>query len=131
MYNKLISSNIILYCEKYDETARFYRDGLGLEVLFYTDWFVEFELTASSRLSIADDRRTSIKSCGGKGITIALQVEDIDAARIFALGKGLNPTEIKNHPWNARTFFITDPEGNRVEIWQHLSVEHQAVSGQE
>lgn len=117
MHDKLTSTNTILYCREWDQTVRFYRDRMGLPVLFSTDWFVEFRLSGTSNLSIADESRASIKSCGGAGITIALQVEDIDAAREHAEKRGLNPTLIRSHPWDARIFHVFDPEGHRIEIW--------------
>ena len=118
MFKSLITSNIVLYCKKWDATVRFYRDGLQLPVLFSADWFIEFGLTETSRLSIANEKHTSVKSCGGLGITITLQVEDIDGTCEDAANKGLNPTEIKSHPWDARNFYIFDPEGHRIEMWQ-------------
>ncbi|MBA3037753.1 MAG: VOC family protein, partial [Desulfobacterium sp.] len=57
----MISTNIILYCKEWEQTVRFYKDRLLLPVNFSTDWFVEFILTASSRLSIANEKRSSIK----------------------------------------------------------------------
>jgi catechol 2,3-dioxygenase-like lactoylglutathione lyase family enzyme len=118
MRENLTSTNTILYCREWDATVRFYRDGLLLPVVFATDWFVEFGLTATSRLSIADEGRASIKSCGNAGITLSLQVTDIDAAREHAQKMGLKPTEVKEHPWDARVFHLFDPEGHRIEIWQ-------------
>jgi len=112
------SANIILYCKKWNETVGFYRDYLRLPVNFSTDWFVEFCLNASSRLSIADEKCASIKSCCGKGITLALEVEDIGRAWENVDKSGLNPTEIRKHPWNARVFYLSDPEGHRIEIWE-------------
>jgi catechol 2,3-dioxygenase-like lactoylglutathione lyase family enzyme len=118
MYEDLTTTNTILYCREWDATVRFYRDGLRLPVVFATDWFVEFRLTATSRLSIADEEHASIKSCGNAGITVSLQVKDIDAAREHAQRMGLRPTEVKEHPWDARVFHLFDPEGHRIEIWQ-------------
>lgn len=115
----LITANTILYCGHWEETVRFYRDGLRLPVLFATDWFVEFRLAADSRLSVADERRASIKSSGGAGITVSLQVEDIDATWEHAKETGLAPTAISEHPWHARVFCLFDPEGHRIEMWQH------------
>jgi catechol 2,3-dioxygenase-like lactoylglutathione lyase family enzyme len=120
MHQNLISANMILYCKEWDETVRFYRDGMGLPVLFSTDWFVEFGLSAAARLSIADERHASIKSCGSAGITVALQVDDIDSARTYAEKMGLKPTAVKRHPWDARVFYLFDPEGHRLEIWESL-----------
>ena len=58
------SANIILYCRKWEEMVAFYRTALQLPVTTATDWFVEFRLTETSRLSVADETRTSIKSGG-------------------------------------------------------------------
>jgi 2-polyprenyl-6-hydroxyphenyl methylase/3-demethylubiquinone-9 3-methyltransferase len=50
---------------------------------------VEFGLNAMSRLSVANEKRSSIKGCGGKGITLAMEVNDIEAVR-----KNIDPGEI-------------------------------------
>ncbi|MDP2644917.1 MAG: VOC family protein, partial [Desulfobacterales bacterium] len=81
MHKSLKTTNMILYCKEWAKTVRFYRDQLQLPVNFSTDWFLEFRLTEISRLSIADEKRSSIKSCGGQGVTVALEVEDIEATR--------------------------------------------------
>lgn len=121
MQKNLKTTNTILYCKDWEETVRFYRDRLHLPVNFSTDWFVEFRLTDSSRLSLADEKRSSIKSGGGRGITIALEVDDIETAHLFAEQMRLNPTTVRKHPWNAQVFYFFDPEGRRVEIWQPSS----------
>ena len=120
MLKNLISTNMILYCKKWDKTVRFYRDQLQLPINFSTDWFVEFRLNAISRLSIADEKRSSIKSSGGKGVTIALEVEDVEAVQKDMEKTGLKPTMIRKHPWDALVFYLFDPEENRIEIWQTL-----------
>ena len=110
--------NMILYCKAWKKTVRFYRDGLHLPVHFSTDWFVEFTLNASSRLSVADEKHASIKSGAGRGMTFSLEVEDVQATWDDAKKNGLRPTGISPHPWNARVFYLFDPEGHRIEIWQ-------------
>ena len=120
MQRTLITTNVILYCRQWEAAVRFYRDQLQLPVNFSTDWFVEFQLNTGTRLSIADEKRASIESCGGKGITLALEVEDIEAVYEYAEKSGLAPTVIKQHPWNARVFHLFDPEGHRLEIWQPI-----------
>ena len=114
----LKSVNTILYCAKWEETIRFYKDLLCLPVIFSTGWFVEFELTETARLSIADQRQTMVKSAGGDGITLTLEVSDIQVAWEKAFKARLKPTDIKAHNWNAYTFHIFDPEGHRLEFWQ-------------
>lgn len=112
------TANTILYCKNWQQTVVFYKDRLGLPVNFANDWFVEFRLAGGARLSIADQSRASVKSCGGAGITLALEVEEIEAIRAQINASGLAPTHIRDHPWGARVFYFYDPEGHRIEIWQ-------------
>ncbi len=115
---KLLTSNTILYCQKWNQTVYFYRKLLALPVLYETDWFVEFELNSVSRLSIADENRASVKSNNGAGITLALEVADIETLWEQMRNAKLNLTAIRAHPWNARVFYFFDPEGHRIEVWQ-------------
>jgi catechol 2,3-dioxygenase-like lactoylglutathione lyase family enzyme len=110
------SANIILYCQRWADTVAFYEAGLRLPILTRTDWFVEFELTKTARLSVADDAHTSIKSGGGKGITVGLQVTDITTVYNQLINMGLSPTPVKEL-WGAKVTYLFDPEGNRVEFW--------------
>ena len=110
------SANTILYCKKWEEMVAFYQTGLKLPITVSTEWFVEFKLTGSSRLSIADESHTSIKSASGEGLTIGLQVANIVTTHSELKGAGLNPTAIKD-VWGAKAFYIFDPEGNRLEFW--------------
>ncbi len=109
--------NTILYCTAWAETVAFYRDQLGFPVTFTSDWFVEFALTDDARLSIADERRATIKSSHGAGITLTFQVFDADKTWSEFHGAGLQPTPCRTHAWGARTFYLRDPEGNRLEVW--------------
>ena len=111
------TANTIVYCGKWKETVDFYKNHLQLRVTTALDWFIEFELTATARLSIADVSRTSQEACGGKGITIAMEVEDIAAFHVFLETAGLHPPIIRDHAWGAHVFYIHDPEGNRLEFW--------------
>jgi catechol 2,3-dioxygenase-like lactoylglutathione lyase family enzyme len=113
----LLSTNTILYCRRWRETVEFYQRQLQLPVTFSSDWLVEFQLSATARLSVADERRASIKSSGGQGLTLTWQVDDIELAwrQLHARNIALGP--IKHHPWSARVFYFYDPEGHRLEIW--------------
>ncbi len=113
---KIKAANIILYCEKWEETVAFYRDGLKLLVISSNDWFVEFKLNDRSRLSVANEARTSIKSGDGKGITVSLQVEDIEQTKADLMKAGIITTPIKE-VWGSKAIYVHDPEGNRLEFW--------------
>ncbi len=110
--------NNILYCKRWKETLSFYRLLLQAPGNRLSDWFVEFHITKTARISIADESRASIKSAGGKGITLSLQVEDVNQAWIKMKACNLDPGQIVNHPWGARVFYLYDPEGSRIEIWE-------------
>ncbi|RIK48494.1 MAG: glyoxalase [Chloroflexi bacterium] len=111
------TANTILYCRDWQATVAFYRDRLRLPVTFASDWFVEFELTPGARLSIADERRATIRSSGGAGITLTLQVDDADAAWQTLHAAGIAVGKLKDHAWGARVFYLRDPEGHRLEVW--------------
>jgi catechol 2,3-dioxygenase-like lactoylglutathione lyase family enzyme len=113
---KIKAVNTILYCKKWPETVGFYRDGLKLHMLSSTDWFVEFKLNESARLSVADETRTSVKSGDGKGVTISLQVENVEEFRSELIKDGFTPSLIKE-VWGSKAIYLRDPEGNRLEFW--------------
>lgn len=113
---KIKAANTILYCKKWDETGSFYRDGLKLLVISSTDWFVEFKLNESARLSVANEARATVKSGEGRGITISLQVADIEETRAELIESGLSPGPIKEI-WGSKAIYLHDPEGNRLEFW--------------
>ena len=113
---KIKSTNTILYCKKWQETVEFYRTGLNLLELSSNEWFVEFKLNEMSRISVANEARTSIDSSGGKGITVSLQVPDREQTRTELIEAGISPTPIKE-VWGAKAMYVHDPEGNRLEFW--------------
>jgi catechol 2,3-dioxygenase-like lactoylglutathione lyase family enzyme len=113
---KIKSTNTILYCTNWEATVAFYRTGLQLPVLSSTEWFVEFKLNESSRVSVADEARTTVKSGRGKGLTLSLQVDDIEQTRMELMEAGLTPTPVRE-VWGSKVIYVHDPEGNRLEFW--------------
>ncbi len=111
------SMNTILYCRRWPETVSFYRDILQLGISFASDWFIEFRVNETAFLSVADERRASIKSSAGAGLTITWQVDDIDAAWRYLHSQGAEPGPIKTHAWGDQVFYFYDPEGHRLELW--------------
>ncbi len=108
--------NTILYCRNWDETVKFYRDLLKLAVHHEAEWLVEFQLIDNTFLSIANTAFTTIQSSKGSGITLSVQVENVDAAHRRFRDAGIETGSIKDI-WGARAFYIFDPEGHRIELW--------------
>ncbi len=113
---KINRTNAILYCNRWEETVRFYRDVIKLPVLVKKGWFIEFQLAGSACLSVADAAHASISSAGGAGITLSWQVENLEAVHDRMVSDGVDVTPIQAN-WGARTCFVFDPEGNRIELW--------------
>ena len=112
-----LGMNTILYCHHWRETVAFYRDQLDLPVRFESDWLVEFQVSETGCLSVADERRSRIKSAAGAGLTVTLRVADADATHSHLQGAGLKVGPVRTHPWGARLFRFHDPEGHRLEVW--------------
>lgn len=109
-------TNIILYCHRWPETVAFYKDRLKLPVAFANDWFVEFQLTATSFLSIANAARATITAVQGQGMTLTLEVSNAAAVKTELEKLGIVTTPLKRR-WNALAFYCFDPEGHRLEFW--------------
>ncbi|HSM46058.1 MAG TPA: VOC family protein [Acidimicrobiia bacterium] len=108
--------NTILYCEAFAPTVDFYHRQLGLRVTFSNDWFVEFALGDSSALSIADASRTNIPAADGKGITLSIEVTDLDGVRQRLADVGAEPTTLSQR-FGSAVLDVHDPEGHRIEFW--------------
>lgn len=74
-------SNTILYCHHWMETVRFYKENMCLPAALENDWFVEFQLTDSSFLSIANSAHATITDVQGQGVTLTWEVEDLEKAK--------------------------------------------------
>ena len=109
-------SNTILYCHHWSETVAFYKDRLNLPITFANEWFVEFQLTTTSFLSIANAARATIADVQGQGMTLTLEVADAAAVKMELEKLGIATTRLKRR-WNALAFYCFDPEGHRLEFW--------------
>ena len=127
--NEVRVGSCILACDM-DTMTRFYRDVLGLK----TEWdggnFAEFS-TASGELSFwLYSRKEFVKFFGEKyvlpiGINqtfeLALwlpQYADVDAEyeRLSKFDLNFPAGKPMTYPFGIRNFYITDPEGNLIEI---------------
>jgi catechol 2,3-dioxygenase-like lactoylglutathione lyase family enzyme len=110
------TANTILYCRRWRSTMRFYRDLLGFPIHHAADWFVEFQVTEDSFISIADAARSTIVGSDGNGITLTFQVTDLNRAHRNLTASGIAVGPILSR-WGARVFYFHDPEGHRLEAW--------------
>jgi len=112
-------TNTILYCSRWEATVTFYREIFDFNITHQTEWFVEFQLHSNSFLSIADAKRTSIDSVNGQGVTLSWQTANVYNVHDSLQKSGIQVTNIKTK-WGANLFYLHDPEGHRIELWQPL-----------
>jgi catechol 2,3-dioxygenase-like lactoylglutathione lyase family enzyme len=110
-------TNTILYCRRWQETVAFYREVFDFSISYQTDWFIEVQLTPHSYLSIADESQASIRSAEGQGITLSWQVAKVHEIHAALVERHIAVTQIRKK-WGAYLFFLHDPEGHRIELWQ-------------
>ena len=108
--------NTVLYCDAWEATVEFYGDLLGFEIEHESEWFVEFRVTDTAFLSVADARRATIDAVAGQGITLTLQTTDLARTREALEQRGIVTTPIKQR-WGAEVCYCHDPEGHRIEFW--------------
>lgn len=113
----VLSVNTILYTDRFESCVRFYDSLPGFESAFTNDWFVEFRAGDGACVSVADAQRTRIEAGGPDGLTLTFEVRDADAIHADLRAMGMETTAPRDHPWGARTFFVYDPDGRRLEFW--------------
>jgi catechol 2,3-dioxygenase-like lactoylglutathione lyase family enzyme len=117
-----------LFVEDVEKMVKFYRDILGFE----TDWdggpFANFKvkdggLFMFDRKQFAQAMNQQYYPPSGFNLTMQIGIgvptkEDVDKeyARLMALGVEALTGEPVTQPWGQRNFWISDPEGNYIEI---------------
>lgn len=116
-----------LFVADVEQMVRFYRDILGFE----TDWdggpFAEFKvknggLFMFDRQQFAKDMHQPYQPPQGFNLTMEIGIgvptkADVDHeyARLLACGVHV-VQEPQTQPWGQRNFWMTDPEGNYIEV---------------
>lgn len=116
---KSLRTNTILYCRHWQETTAFYRDVFNFPITYQNDWFVEFQLSSDAYLSIADESRASIQSVHGQGITLSWQIPNVSEMHFLLMQRNITVSSI-SEKWSASLFYLHDPEGHRIELWQPI-----------
>lgn len=114
-----------------EEMRIFYRDILGFEEKMSIGDFVEFEndgvrlaLSTSKTMYEATGKSSYIESKKGHSFELAFKSnspEEVDTDFSSIIKKGaISVKEPENMPWNQRTAFFSDPDGNIHEIFADL-----------
>ena len=113
----------ILYVRDLDAARGFYRDLLGLPIIYESDYFLSFRTGPSSYLSCNGRREDYDRNgTGGGGALVEFRVADVDAAHRSLASLGIPfdfPPEDK--PWGLRSCCTRDPEG--YAVWFSTPIE--------
>lgn len=111
------SFHTVLFCLKWDACVAFYRDVLGFEVVDEKPGFMEFEVTADSRIGLI--RATGNKSLAGNASqpVLSFRVENAELTHRTLSARGASATAMRKHPWGAYLFELRDPDERRLEFW--------------
>jgi glyoxylase I family protein len=121
-------SHVCVRVSDLERSLAFYRDGLGLRVIFDPGSSVTVELLQLP--APAEPQRRSRQATGYTNISLA--VSDLDAAYRALEGRGLRPLQRPVEVGGVRMFFLADPDGTPVELIEFpggalSSAEHNGV----
>lgn len=105
------------------------REGLAAVEREFADkagkpWFVYLRITDDQLLELfyADETSDSFRPDGGSYRHLSLEVEDIEQARRELLEAGVMlKTEVYIGADATKTLWITDPEGNEIELMEYTA----------
>ncbi len=112
------SQHSVLICREWEACVAFYRDVLGLPIVYQRNRFVEFEVTPDSRVGILEPLRPNAAEPGHEHVILSLCVPDIEEVHKKLEARTTDLPPIRKHPWGPRLFEIRDPEGWRIEFWE-------------
>ena len=95
-------------------SVRFYKDVLGMEVLFGG----EEAFFSSLRAKVAEYPILNLEQ--GHSVTgwgrMIFYVADVDAFWEYLRGKGFNPERLRDASWGERYFHMPDPDGHELSF---------------
>jgi lactoylglutathione lyase len=122
---------VTIVTEDVPRLAAFYRDVLGFAVATEMDSYVEFEsdgvrfsICAREVMHEATGHDSFTRPASGQRFELAFPVpaaEAVDSTYAQLVARGATPVkEPADMPWNQRTAFFADPDGNIHEIFAEL-----------
>ena len=118
--------HLMIRVESLDPSIAFYRDAFGMRESHRLD-FDTFTLVylrdpeSGAEIELTLNKGTTTPYTHGTGYGhVAFAVDDIEAFRDRLLSLGMQPGDLKSLTHNgaiaARFFFVTDPDGYKIEV---------------
>ena len=99
-------AEVVVYTQDMARATAFYKDTLGLEPTFESDYWTTFD-TGACTLAL---------HAGSEAPDPTFLVDDLDAARENLDAAGVDVTEIREPMPGVRVFDARDPDGNRFSL---------------
>ncbi len=99
------------------DTAAFYTEVLGLQVVMDQGWIVTVAdpRHSGSQLSLVSGDATATQDA-----VASVEVDDVDEAYRRALDAGAEIVHpLSDEEWGVRRFFLRDPAGNVINVLHH------------
>ncbi|MGX7696710.1 VOC family protein [Gordonia polyisoprenivorans] len=104
--------------------ASFYRELLGFETTFESDWYVSLRLGAFEVAVLAHDHATIPEGYGAlpRGVIVNLEVDDVDAVhRSLAADPDIEIVMgLRDEDFGQRHFILAAPDGVLLDVIQPL-----------
>lgn len=117
----------LIFVEDIEAELRFYRDVLGLRLLYRTKKFVRFDATQGTSLSLIAGGHASAepKDFRQGGIVPEIIVDNLELAVRRLEGAGVRHEDEVRTAWGQFVFFW-DPEGNPLQYYESAFVRPDA-----
>jgi catechol 2,3-dioxygenase-like lactoylglutathione lyase family enzyme len=117
----------LIFVEDIEAQLAFYRDTIGLRLLYRTAKFVRFDATEGTSLSLILGGHASPepKDFRHGGIVPELIVDDLDLALRRLDGAGVRHEEVVRTAWG-QFCFCWDPEGNPLQLYESAYIRPDA-----
>lgn len=103
----------------------FYRDVLGLETTFESDWYISMRSGAFELAVLALDHETVPEGYGRapRGVLVTVEVDDVDAVHTRTVDElGHRPVRaLVDEPFGQRHFIVAAPDGVLLDVVQPIA----------
>ena len=123
--------HLALFVAAFEETKRFYTDLLGFEIEWEPDPDNTYLTSGSDNLALhrAPTERASRETALDHLGLLVREPDDVDAWARFLETRGVTlGTQPRTHRDGARSFYVVDPAGNRVQVIYHPTISGQGSS---
>ena len=124
--------HLALFVVAFEETKRFYTDLLGFEIEWEPDPDNSYLTSGSDNLALhraSPDRSTRETALDHLGLLVRTP-DDVDAWARFLEARGITLAAApRTHRDGARSLYVDDPDGNRVQIIYHPPISGQGPAG--